>query len=374
MILYCRSMRTRSLFCLWSFLFSFTDGGESSLRGKEWLHPSVCRHFFSYTSEWKDKQGVLLIIIDCYWLLIGFIGSEPWLWRSIKLTNCLTPCLHFFSSIFVFSFLSNLKNQINHRRYQLITINQVFEWTSNDRGHQSDPARSGVCLSPGVNHRLFSSCLAACGLTMKTCHSASCCWMAEFNTVLTFTFLFSIKGQTVQNTTVIISLHLVLHLVLHRRSGEKTNTDFYYTPSVDQWTHRLLSLPLCHQQIRKLRRELDASQEKVATLTSQLAANVSPCPSLGLLIWWKANSCSCEVKGSLPCAVRQADGLKSHLYLFTAVLLYYHKLSLPDSDDGSNTSTSPPPPTLPPPPRLLAPDQHRRFSSRKYCFSPVSSL
>lgn len=29
------------------------------------------------------------------------------------------------------------------------------------------------------------------------------------------------------------------------------------------------------QQIRKLRRELDASQEKVATLTSQLAANVS---------------------------------------------------------------------------------------------------
>lgn len=120
MILYCRSMRTRSLFCLWSFLFSFTDGGESSLRGKEWLHPSVCRHFFSYTSEWKDKQGVLLIIIDCYWLLIGFIGSEPWLWRSIKLTNCLTLCSHFFSSIFVFSFLSNLKNQINHRRYQLI--------------------------------------------------------------------------------------------------------------------------------------------------------------------------------------------------------------------------------------------------------------
>uniref|UniRef100_A0A8C6KHC4 Neuron navigator 3 n=1 Tax=Nothobranchius furzeri TaxID=105023 RepID=A0A8C6KHC4_NOTFU len=31
--------------------------------------------------------------------------------------------------------------------------------------------------------------------------------------------------------------------------------------------------PLRHQQIRKLRRELDASQEKVATLTSQLAAN-----------------------------------------------------------------------------------------------------
>ncbi len=30
-----------------------------------------------------------------------------------------------------------------------------------------------------------------------------------------------------------------------------------------------------NQQIRKLRRELDASQEKVATLTSQLAANVS---------------------------------------------------------------------------------------------------
>lgn len=30
------------------------------------------------------------------------------------------------------------------------------------------------------------------------------------------------------------------------------------------------------QQIRKLRRELESSQEKVATLTSQLSANVSP--------------------------------------------------------------------------------------------------
>ena len=35
-----------------------------------------------------------------------------------------------------------------------------------------------------------------------------------------------------------------------------------------------------NQQIRKLRRELDASQEKVATLTSQLTANVSWLPNL----------------------------------------------------------------------------------------------
>lgn len=35
-----------------------------------------------------------------------------------------------------------------------------------------------------------------------------------------------------------------------------------------------------NQQIRKLRRELDASQEKVATLTSQLTANVSRLPNL----------------------------------------------------------------------------------------------
>lgn len=34
---------------------------------------------------------------------------------------------------------------------------------------------------------------------------------------------------------------------------------------------------LSPQQIRKLRRELESSQEKVATLTSQLSANVSPC-------------------------------------------------------------------------------------------------
>lgn len=37
---------------------------------------------------------------------------------------------------------------------------------------------------------------------------------------------------------------------------------------------RKLSL-LPSQQIRKLRRELESSQEKVATLTSQLSANVS---------------------------------------------------------------------------------------------------
>lgn len=36
---------------------------------------------------------------------------------------------------------------------------------------------------------------------------------------------------------------------------------------------------LSPQQIRKLRRELESSQEKVATLTSQLSANVSPCGS-----------------------------------------------------------------------------------------------
>lgn len=36
-----------------------------------------------------------------------------------------------------------------------------------------------------------------------------------------------------------------------------------------------LSLSSFSQQIRKLRRELESSQEKVATLTSQLSANVS---------------------------------------------------------------------------------------------------
>lgn len=39
--------------------------------------------------------------------------------------------------------------------------------------------------------------------------------------------------------------------------------------------HLLLYFSSTNQQIRKLRRELDASQEKVATLTSQLTANVS---------------------------------------------------------------------------------------------------
>ncbi|KAL2295527.1 hypothetical protein Nmel_017941 [Mimus melanotis] len=39
---------------------------------------------------------------------------------------------------------------------------------------------------------------------------------------------------------------------------------------------RAASVPRCFQ-IRKLRRELESSQEKVATLTSQLSANVSPC-------------------------------------------------------------------------------------------------
>lgn len=41
----------------------------------------------------------------------------------------------------------------------------------------------------------------------------------------------------------------------------------------------LTSFTLSPQQIRKLRRELESSQEKVATLTSQLSANVSPCGS-----------------------------------------------------------------------------------------------
>lgn len=34
-------------------------------------------------------------------------------------------------------------------------------------------------------------------------------------------------------------------------------------------------VPLLRLQIRKLRRELDASQEKVSALTTQLSANVS---------------------------------------------------------------------------------------------------
>ncbi|XP_006810326.1 neuron navigator 3-like, partial [Neolamprologus brichardi] len=58
-------------------------------------------------------------------------------------------------------------------------------------------------------------------------HIRTCYLMEACNIALIFTLFFSIKGQTVQNST----------------------------------------------QIRKLRRELDASQEKVATLTSQLAAN-----------------------------------------------------------------------------------------------------
>lgn len=48
---------------------------------------------------------------------------------------------------------------------------------------------------------------------------------------------------------------------------------------------------LSPQQIRKLRRELESSQEKVATLTSQLSANVSP----------RGSCCRTCCSVSLPC-------------------------------------------------------------------------
>ncbi len=64
--------------------------------------------------------------------------------------------------------------------------------------------------------------------------------------------------------------------------------DYFITVKKRQWMESILHYfsaqlievsnenPLLFlQQIRKLRRELDSSQEKVATLTSQLAANVS---------------------------------------------------------------------------------------------------
>lgn len=60
------------------------------------------------------------------------------------------------------------------------------------------------------------------------------------------------------------------HLVLVARSCRRGEGEHLapLTPSA-----------LSPQQIRKLRRELESSQEKVATLTSQLSANVSPCRS-----------------------------------------------------------------------------------------------
>lgn len=49
-----------------------------------------------------------------------------------------------------------------------------------------------------------------------------------------------------------------------------------FPPKADtSFCHHKLVFLLLSQQIRKLRRELESSQEKVATLTSQLSANVS---------------------------------------------------------------------------------------------------
>lgn len=45
----------------------------------------------------------------------------------------------------------------------------------------------------------------------------------------------------------------------------------------------LAYVKFCPQQIRKLRRELESSQEKVADLTMQLSANV--CMLFKILIW-----------------------------------------------------------------------------------------
>lgn len=117
------------------------------------------------------------------------------------------------------------------------------------------------------------------------------------------TFLFSIKGQTVQNTTVISPFAYTLSSIIQEKALESISksympeflpedTDWYldYCVTVKkiQWKKCILhyfSAQLIEvsnekpflflQQIKKLRRELDSSQEKVATLTSQLAANVS---------------------------------------------------------------------------------------------------
>lgn len=110
------------------------------------------------------------------------------------------------------------------------------------------------------------------------------------------TFLFSIKGQTVQNTTVISHFTYTLFWYNTRESTSKSYvpeclpeaTDWYLGVKQRKWKQFILHclsaqlIEVCNekpllflQQIRKLRRELDASQEKVATLTSQLAANVS---------------------------------------------------------------------------------------------------
>lgn len=79
-----------------------------------------------------------------------------------------------------------------------------------------------------------------------------------------------------------VSLHslLVTHTCHHSKGEHLTPL----TPSA-----------LFSQQIRKLRRELESSQEKVATLTSQLSANVSPhgshCPLQDTLL------CLCSAWG-----------------------------------------------------------------------------
>lgn len=152
------------------------------------------------------------------------------------------------------------------------------------------------------------SCFAAQSLTMRqpelvlvitsVSPVSTCCLMEACNIVLIFTLLFSIKGQTVLNSTVIphtlcshftpVSFYTALPCnctVFHIKvfnTGVASSTPLCITislifliffRSVNFTFTSVLFFP--NQQIRKLRRELDASQEKVATLTSQLAANVS---------------------------------------------------------------------------------------------------
>lgn len=118
-------------------------------------------------------------------------------------------------------------------------------------------------------------------LPVMTCVSpASSCSMEACDIVLICTLLFSIKGQTVQNSTVIphtLSSHFtpVFFVVVTSREF----TDLFHFALLQCQLVNLWPFSSSKQQIRKLRRELDASQEKVATLTSQLAANVSVFPS-----------------------------------------------------------------------------------------------
>lgn len=130
-------------------------------------------------------------------------------------------------------------------------------------------------------------------------HISPWCLTEACDIVLIFTLLFSIKGQTVQNSTVIphtLCSHLTpvsfyfLQTVYHvtaqllnqgfwRRSCDNASLHYIhlilYVTELWPRTYLCTFSPQLKQQIRKLRRELDASQEKVATLTSQLAANVS---------------------------------------------------------------------------------------------------